>query len=77
MPPKRPFKPQNTEPILKAAKESYSALLLTRSLSANCYKMTDEIYKDIETLIRLHKKLNSDLQQDIKIRANYAVQPTR
>jgi hypothetical protein len=66
MPPKRPFRPENTDPILDSAKASMSSLLLTRSLLSNCYKQTDDLHKDIETIIRLHRKFQRELKEDIK-----------
>jgi hypothetical protein len=66
MPQKRPITEKNAEIIEKQLKESYSEVLKTRSILNAYYKMSEDPMKDIETIVRLHKRLSSDLRTRIE-----------
>jgi hypothetical protein len=66
MPQKRPITPESIETIEKHLKESYSQLLTARSVLSGYFKKTEDPIKDIETIVKLHRRLNSDFRERIK-----------
>ena len=63
MPQKRPINKDSIRTIEKQLKESYSEILKSRSILNGYFKLTEEPMKDIETIVRLHRRLTKDFKE--------------
>lgn len=66
MPQKKPINKESVKIIEKQLRESYSAVLMSRSILKGYFKQTEKPIQDIETVVRLHNRLIADLREKTK-----------